>query len=56
MYIMIHFTVSNLVLVQRFTGLCSKIYVYMYTYTKTEVERERKNQTLYSATCGKLYI
>lgn len=33
MYIMIHFTVSNLViLVQRFTGLCSKIYVYVYLY------------------------
>lgn len=32
MYIMIHFTVSNFVLVQRFTGLCSKIYVYVYLY------------------------
>lgn len=27
---MIHFTVSNLVLLQRFTGLCSRIYVYVY--------------------------
>lgn len=34
---MIHFTVSNHVLVQRFTGLCSKIYMYMYTYTKREL-------------------
>lgn len=45
MYIMIHFTVSNLVLVQRFTGLCSKIYVYVYLYAKRERGKKREKES-----------
>lgn len=37
---MIHFTVSNLVLLQRFTGLCSRIYVYVYLLKESNIIRQ----------------